>query len=464
MEARAYVESHAREFIDDLKQWLAIPSISADPSHHQDVRRSAQWLAAHVKSIGFPVAEIWETSPDGLPAVFAEWPAADPQAPKVLVYGHHDVQPVEPLAEWDSPPFEPAERGGLLLARGASDDKGQVLFHSLGLRAALAVSRAGQPPVTIKLIVEGEEESGSEHFASLLRQHRDRLACDVIVVSDTSMWAPDVPSMCTGMRGLASAEVTVTGPVRDLHSGSFGGGVPNPLHAMAALLAGLHDDAGRVTLPRFYDRVLPLSAEERELFARLPFDEQDWLTEAGQSGAAYGEAGFTTLERIWARPTAEVNGMWGGHTGPGGKTIIPAAAHAKVSFRLVADQDPADVLAAFEEYVRAATPDGLAAAVTVQPAVRPSHSPITSPAVRAGRRAMERAFGREVLFTKEGGSGPEADLADILDAPLVFIAIGLDSDRAHAPNERVDLSLLLRGAEVSAYLWEELATAGSDPT
>src|SRR5580700_2249918 len=464
MDARSHVNTHAREFIDDLKQWLAIPSISADPEHHGDVRRSAEWLAAHLTAIGFPVAEIFQTGPDGLPAVFAEWPAADPRAPRVLVYGHHDVQPVEPLDEWDSPPFEPAERGGLLLARGASDDKGQVLFHSLGLRACLAVSREAVPPVTIKLIVEGEEESGSEHFAELLRQKRDRLACDVIVVSDTSMWAPDVPSMCTGMRGLASAEVTLTGPVRDLHSGSFGGGVPNPLHAMAALLAGLHDDAGRVTLPRFYDRVLPLSEEERELFARLPFDEKDWLTEAGQSGAASGEEGFTTLERIWARPTAEVNGMRGGHTGPGGKTIIPAAAHAKVSFRLVADQDPADVLAAFSEYVRAATPAGLTATVTVQPAVRPSHSPITSPAVRAGRRAMERAFDREVLFTKEGGSGPEADLADILAAPLVFVAVGLASDRAHAPNERIDLSLLLRGAEVSAYLWEELATAGSDLT
>jgi acetylornithine deacetylase/succinyl-diaminopimelate desuccinylase-like protein len=464
MDARTFVDAHAREFIDDLKQWLAIPSISADPEHRKDVRRSAEWLAAHLSSTGFPVAEVWETAPDGLPAVFAEWPAADPAAATVLVYGHHDVQPVEPLAEWDSPPFEPAERDGLLLARGASDDKGQVLFHSLGIKAALAVSRSEKPPVTIKLIVEGEEESGSEHFAELLRRHRDRLACDVIVVSDTSMWAADVPSMCTGMRGLASAEVTLTGPARDLHSGSFGGGVPNPLHAMAALLAGLHDDAGRVTLPRFYDRVLPLSEEERELFARLPFDEQDWLTEAGQSGAAYGEAGFTTLERIWARPTAEVNGMWGGHTGPGGKTIIPAAAHAKVSFRLVSDQDPADILSSFSEYVRAVTPAGLAAAVTVQPAVRPSHSPLTSPAVRAGRRAMERAFGREVLFTKEGGSGPEADLAEILAAPLVFIAIGLDSDRPHAPNERIDLSLLLRGAEVSAYLWEELATAGSDLT
>jgi acetylornithine deacetylase/succinyl-diaminopimelate desuccinylase-like protein len=464
MDARAYVESHAREFIDDLKQWLAIPSISADPQYHGDVRRSAEWLAAHLHGIGFPVAEVWETGPGGLPAVFAEWPAAEAGAPKILVYGHHDVQPVEPLEEWASPPFEPAERGGLLLARGASDDKGQVLFHSLGIRACLAVSRAAAPPVTIKLIVEGEEESGSEHFADLLRRERERLACDVVVVSDTTMWAADVPSMCTGMRGLASAEVTLTGPVRDLHSGSFGGGVPNPLHAMASLLAGLHDEAGRVTLPRFYDRVLPLSAEERELFARLPFDEKAWLAEAGQSGAAYGEQGFSTLERIWARPTAEVNGMWGGHTGAGGKTIIPRSAHAKVTFRLVADQDPADVLAAFGEYVRAATPAGLEATVTGQPAVRPSRSPITSPAVRAGRRAMERAFGREVLFTKEGGSGPEADLADILAAPLAFVGVGLASDQMHAPNERIDLSLLLKGAEASAYLWEELATVSADLT
>jgi acetylornithine deacetylase/succinyl-diaminopimelate desuccinylase-like protein len=265
--------------------------------------------------------------------------------------------------------------------------------------------------------------------------------------------------MCTGMRGLASAEVTLTGPSRDLHSGSFGGGVPNPLHAMASLLAGLHDEQGRVTLPRFYDRVLPLSDTERELLARLPFEEKAWLEDAGDSGATYGEQGFSTLERIWARPTAEVNGMWGGHTGPGGKTIIPKAAHAKISFRLVADQDPADVGEALREYVRAHTPDGLQATVTIEPAVRPSHSPVTSPAVQAGRRAMQRAFGREVLFTKEGGSGPETDLAEILDAPLVFIAVGLDADRAHAPNESIDISLLLRGAEVSAYLWDELATA-----
>src|SRR6516164_4380321 len=321
MDVRGYVEANAREFIDDLKQWLTIPSISADPARHGDARHSAAWLAGHLRRAGFPLAEVWDTG--GLPAVFAEWPAADPAAPVVLVYGHHDVQPVEPLEEWHSPPFEPAERGELLLGRGASDDKRQVLFHSLGMRACLAASGAAAPPVTVKLIVEGEEESGSAHFAALLRRERQRLACDVIVISDTTMWAADVPSMCTSVRGLLPVEVTLTGPVRDLHSGSFGGGVPNPLHAMSALLAGLHDERGRVTVPRFYDRVLPLSDTERDLLARLPFDEKQWLAEAGESGAAYGEQGFSTLERIWVRPTAEINGMWGGHTGPGAKTIIP---------------------------------------------------------------------------------------------------------------------------------------------
>jgi acetylornithine deacetylase/succinyl-diaminopimelate desuccinylase-like protein len=461
MDVRGYVESNAPEFFGTLKQWLAIPSISADPVHHPDVRRSAEWLAAHLRSAGFPVAEVWETD-RGLPAVFAEWPAADPGAPAVLVYGHHDVQPVEPLEEWISPPFEPIERDGRILARGASDDKGQVLFHSLGIQACLAAAGQATPPVTIKLLVEGEEESGSPHFADLVRRERERLGCDVIVISDTTMWAADVPSMCTSMRGLAETEVTLTGPSRDLHSGSFGGGVPNPLHAMASLLAGLHDADGRITVPGFYDKVLPLTEEERQLLARLPFDEKQWLAEAGGSGAAAGEKGFSTLERIWARPTAEINGMWGGHTGPGHKTIVPKAAHAKVTFRLVADQDPADVGAAFKEYVRVNTPDGLESAVTVGSGVRPCHSPIDSPAVLAGRRAMERAFGREVLFTKEGGSGPEADLADILGAPLVFVAVGLDADQIHAPNEKVDKSLLLRGAEASAYLWQELAAIGAD--
>ena len=460
MDIRGYVESNAPEFFAALKEWLTIPSISADPGRHPDVRRSAEWLVAHLQATGFPVAEVWETG-EGLPAVYAEWPAADPDAPVVLVYGHHDVQPVEPVEEWISAPFEPIERDGRLLARGASDDKGQVLFHTLGIRAVLAASGSSAPPATIKLLVEGEEESGSPHFADLLRRERDRLGCDVIVISDTTMWAADVPSMCTSMRGLADTEVTLTGPRRDLHSGSFGGGVPNPLHAMASLLAGLHDADGRIAIPGFYDKVLPLNDEERELLARLPFDEKQWLEDAGGSGAAYGEQGFSTLERIWARPTAEVNGMWGGHTGPGPKTIIPKEAHAKVTFRLVADQDPRQIAEAFQAYVRANTPPGLKAKVELGSGVRPCRSPIDSAAVLAGRRAMARAFGKEVLFTKEGGSGPEADLADILGAPLVFVAVGLDSDQIHAPNESIDMALLLRGAEASAYLWEELAASAS---
>src|ERR1039457_5431799 len=348
-----------------------------------------------------------------------------PRAPAVLVYGHHDVQPVEPLDEGDSPPFEPAERDGRLLARGASDDKGQVLFHALAVRSSLAASGATAPPVTLKLLIEGEEESGSPNFAELLSGHRDRLRCDVTVISDTSMWAADVPSMCTGMRGLADAQIDVRGPDQDLHSGSFGGAVPNPLHALAGLLAGLHDSDGRVMLPRFYDRVVELTPAERELSARQPFDEKAWLATAGNSGAASGEAGFSTIERILARPTAEINGMWGGHTGPGGKTIVPREAHAKLSLRLVAHQEPAEVAGMLREFVARHTPAGLDVAVTVDgPGVRPSFSPVDSPAVAAGRRAMQRAFGQEVLFTREGGSGPEADLAEILDAPLVFIAVG----------------------------------------
>jgi acetylornithine deacetylase/succinyl-diaminopimelate desuccinylase-like protein len=465
MDVRGYISENAAGFFDALMQWLAIPSVSADPGHSGDVRRSAEWLAGHFRQAGFPVAEVWETGADGdgLPAVFAHWPAADPSAPAVLVYGHHDVQPVEPLDEWDSPPFEPVQRDGQLLARGASDDKGQVLFHALGVRACLAAGGQGAPPVTLKLLIEGEEESGSVNFPALLEARRDQLGCDVIVVTDTSMWAADVPSMCTGMRGIAAADIDLRGPERDLHSGSFGGAVPNPLHAMAELLAGLHDRDGRVALPGFYDKVIGVTPGEREMFARLPFDEQAWLDEAGHSRAAAGEAGFSTLERIWARPTAEINGMWGGHTGPGGKTIIPSEAHAKLSFRLVANQEPADVAAALREYVAQRTPPGIEATVTItEPGVRACFSPVDHPAVAAARRAMSMAFGQDVLFTREGGSGPEADLAAILGAPLVFLGVALDSDRIHAPNERVEMALLLKGAEAAAYLWDGLAAAAGD--
>ncbi len=463
-----YVAEHAEAFVADLTEWLRIPSIGTDPAHAADVRRSAQWLVERLQAAGFPTVEVWETA--GQPAVFAEWPADAPGAPTAVVYGHHDVQPVDPLELWETAPFEPLRRGEELVARGAVDDKGQVLFHLLGLGAHLAAGNRTSPAVHLKVLVEGEEESGSPHFPALLHENRQRLRCDAVVVSDTGVFNRDTPSICTGMRGLTDAQINLYGPAGDLHSGSFGGAVPNPLHVLVGLLAGLHDDGGRVTLPGFYDSVVALSDRERELFARLPFDERAWMAGPAQSTGLSGEAGFTTLERIWARPTAEVNGMWGGYTGPGTKTIIPSSAHAKVSFRLVAAQQPEQVQAALTAYVQAyvegaegaegVAPGGIRAEVEFEgPGVRPCLTPLDAPALQAVVRAVERAFGQEVLFTREGGSGPEADLGEILGVPVLFLGVGLPDDRIHAPNERVVVPMLLKGAEAAAYLWEELAAA-----
>ncbi|TYP89939.1 dipeptidase [Blastococcus xanthinilyticus] len=462
---RDFVLDHLDDLHADLDAWLRIPSISADPAHSRDVAASATWLADALRRVGFPTVEIWPT--DGAPAVFAEWPSADAGAPVALVYGHHDVQPVDPLELWEHPPFEPTRvegpDGPELHARGAIDDKGNVAFHLIGIRAHLAATGRDTPAVTVKLLIEGEEESGSPHFRRLLEERRDRLVCDVVVVSDTGMAAPDVPSAVTAMRGLADAEITLRGPAVDLHSGSFGGAVPNPLHALAELVAALHDDQGRVTIPGFYDRVRPLTDRERELMSRVPFDEQAWLAGPAASRATYGEAGFSTLERTGARPTAEVNGMWGGYTGPGHKTIIPADAHAKLTFRLVSDQRPEDVGPLLEAWVRANLPAGIEAEVHTPPGgVAPCASDLDSPAMDALLSAIGQAFDtapEDVLFTREGGSGPEADLVEVLGAPLLFLGAGLPTDRIHSPNERVLLSMLHRGAEAAAHLWRELAAA-----
>ena len=451
---RSYVDAHRDEFLADLVEWLRIPSISADPDRSGDVQRSAEWLADAFRRTGFPTVEIWQTP--GAPAVFAEWPADD-DAPAVVVYGHHDVQPVVPLELWQTPPFEPELRGEELFGRGTADDKGQVAFHLLGLRALLETGDRSAPPVTLRFIVEGEEESGSPHFRALLEQRRDRLRCDAVVVSDTGMWSRDTPTICTGMRGMVDCEISLHGPDTDLHSGSFGGSVPNPLHAMVALLAGLHDDDNRVTLPGFYDAVRPLAETERALMEKLPFDEGEWLATA-ESRATWGERGYTTLERVWARPTCEVHGMWGGYMGPGHKTIVPTDAYAKVSFRLVADQEPAEVQKLMDAYVQSHLPPGIDARVEwYGDGVRPCLTPLDDPALQATTRAMARAFGREVLYMREGGSGPEAELADVLQAPVVFLGVGLPDDRIHAPNERVVFPLLLTAATATAYLWDEMA-------
>jgi acetylornithine deacetylase/succinyl-diaminopimelate desuccinylase-like protein len=451
---RTYIEQHRTAFLDDLVEWLRIPSVSAQPDHAADVRRSADWLAAKLRETGFPTVEVWPTA--GAPAVFADWPAADPDAPTVLVYGHHDVQPAAREDGWDTEPFEPVVRGGRLHARGAADDKGQVFFHTLGVRAHLAATGRTAPAVHLKLLVEGEEESGSPHFRQLVESRAARLAADAVIVSDTGMWAEDTPTVCTGMRGLAECEIRLHGPDQDIHSGSFGGGVPNPATALARLVAALHDEHGRVAVPGFYDGVVELTDRERELLAELPFDEEQWLRTA-KSRATWGEAGYSTLERVWARPTAEVNGIGGGYQGAGSKTVIPSSAMVKLSFRLVAGQEPEHIEKAVRAWAAAHVPDGIRCEVDFGAATRPCLTPLDHPALRSVVRSMERAFGTPVRYTREGGSGPAADLQEVLGAPVLFLGISVPSDGWHAPNEKVELDLLLKGVETAAYLWDDLA-------
>jgi acetylornithine deacetylase/succinyl-diaminopimelate desuccinylase-like protein len=450
----AHIDDHRAAFLDDLAEWLRIPSVSADPGHAADVRRSAEWLAAKLGETGFPVVEIWPTA--GLPAVYAQWPADDLDAPTVLIYGHHDVQPAAREDGWASDPFEPEIRDGRMYGRGAADDKGQVFFHTLGVRAHLAATGRTTPAVGLKLLIEGEEESGSPHFAALLRERADRLACDAVIVSDTGMWDEDTPTVCTGMRGLTDCQIDLYGPDQDIHSGSFGGAVPNPATEAARLVAALHDENRRVAVPGFYDGVVELTERERELFAELPFDEAAWPRSA-KSHATLGEAGYSTLERVWARPTAEVNGIHGGYAGPGGKTIVPARAHLKLSFRLVAGQDPLRIQRVVRDWVADRLPEGIRHKITFGGITRPCLTPLDHPALRSVVRAMGRAFGRDVLFTREGGSGPAADLRDVLGAPVLFLGISVPSDGWHSVNEKVEIDLLLKGVETSAYLWSDLA-------
>ncbi|MCX4729637.1 dipeptidase [Streptomyces sp. NBC_01363] len=453
---RTYTEQHRTAFLDDLAAWLRIPSVSAQPEHDGDVRRSAEWLSAKLGETGFPVTEVWETP--GAPAVFAHWPSDDPDAPTVLVYGHHDVQPAAREDGWDTDPFEPVIRDGRMYGRGAADDKGQVFFHTLGVRAHLATTGRTAPAVNLKLLIEGEEESGSPNFRALVEERADRLAADAVIVSDTGMWDESTPTVCTGMRGLAECEIELYGPEQDIHSGSFGGAVPNPATAVARLVAALHDADGRVAIPGFYDGVAELTDTERALFAELPFDEATWLRTA-KSRAASGETGYSTLERVWARPTAEVNGIGGGYQGAGSKTIIPCSALVKISFRLVAGQDPDRIQQVVRAWAEEQVPAGVGHRITFAPATRPCLTPLDHPALQAVARAMGRAFGQKILFTREGGSGPAADLQDVLGAPVLFLGISVPSDGWHAPNEKVELDLLLKGVETTAHLWGELAVA-----
>ena len=447
-----YRNAHADRIVDVLFDWLRIPSISADPACSAEVRRSAEFCAARLADAGLENVTIIETP--GLPSVYADWLHAGPGAPTVLVYGHHDVQPVDPLDEWTSPPFEPVIVDGECRARGAIDDKGQVLYEIEAARGLLAQN--GRLPVNLKFLVEGEEEVGSVHFESLLRAEIQRLCCDVIVVSDTGMISPEVPSCTVGMRGLVAFDVSLRTASIDLHSGMWGGAVPNAARLAAGLAADLHDADGRVTLPGFYDRVRALSPQEQASMDQQPFDEDQFRAAAGGVPYLEGESGFTPLERVGVRPTAEVVGIHAGYGGPGIKTIVPAAAGFKVAFRLVPDQHPDEVEPAFRRWLHDRVPDGVEITVTPEGAVAPALTPLDAPAVAALSQAVTSVWGKEPLFTREGGSGPEEALGRVLSAPVLFLGVGLPGDRIHAPNERMVMDQFWKGLLAAGELLLEL--------
>ncbi len=449
-----YLETHAAAFEADLCDFLRIKSVSADSVHAPDVRRAAEWVALQLKDLRLET-ELIETA--GHPLVYAE-SAAVAGAPTVLVYGHYDVQPPDPLGEWISPPFEPTERDGDLYARGATDDKGQMLTH---IKSAQAwIETTGELPVQIKYLIEGEEEVGSENLEKFIVKNPQKLDCDCIVISDCSQFGPGQPAITYGLRGIAYYELRLTGPKQDLHSGTFGGGVTNPANALARILAALVDENGRIQVPGFYDDVKSLTEIERESFQALPFNERAFMQQLGVEGTS-GEAGYSNLERRWARPSCDINGLWSGYQGEGAKTVLPARAGAKVSFRLVPNQDPAKITAGFHELVASLTPPGIQVELIDHHGAPGVVVPLDSPYVKAAAAAIEKGFSRAPLFIREGGSIPiVTTFGQVLSAPVLLLGWGQNDDNTHSPNENFSLADFHRGTRASAHLWQKLAEIG----
>lgn len=450
-----HLESQRAQSLAALCELLSIPSVSADSRHRADCRRAAEWVRTKLADAGL-TTELVETP--GHPIVYAASTAV-PGAPTVLVYGHYDVQPPDPLALWTTPPFEPTVRDGRLYARGATDDKGQVFTHILSAAAWMRVT--GGLPVNLKFVVEGEEEVGSNNLDDFLAARREQLRCDVAIISDTAQYGDGVPAITYGLRGIVAAEVTVHGPDRDLHSGVFGGAIANPVNALCRMIAALHDEAARVPIPGFYDDVLPLTDDERAEFAALPFDAAEFCRSVGVS-QSHGEAGFTTLEQRWARPTCDVNGIMGGYQGEGPKTIIPAQAKAKITCRLVPNQDPHKIVAALEAFLRRQAPPGVRVEFQSYhgaPAVLCDRS---SRYMAAAREAIRRGFGREPVLIREGGSIPVVgSLKQILGVDTLLLGWGRNSDNLHSPNEHFHLDDFHRGTAASAALWGAIAAASA---
>jgi acetylornithine deacetylase/succinyl-diaminopimelate desuccinylase-like protein len=449
----SYIQSNKERFLQELIDLLRIPSISADPAYSNDVHRTAESVAAHLKKIGIDTVEICQTA--GYPIVYGE-KMIDPSLPTVLVYGHYDVQPADPLELWTSPPFEPVVKTtpihpeGAIFARGACDDKGQFFMH---VKAVEAMIQANELPCNVKFMIEGEEEVGSENLGIFVQENVEKLKADIILVSDTGMLANDVPSVTTGLRGLSYVEVEVTGPNRDLHSGLYGGCVANPINILTKMIASLHDEHNRITVPGFYDKVVELTDEERAEMAKAPFSHEKYC-QALNIADTYGEAGYTTMERGSIRPTLDVNGIWGGYTGEGAKTVIASKAFAKISMRLVPDQDPEEITQLFKNHFESIAP------VSVKVEVKPHHggeaavTPIDSIGYKAAAMAYEQTFGKKPIPVRSGGSIPIVAMFEkVLGLKTILMGFGLDSDAIHSPNEHYGLFNYYRGIETIPYFY-----------
>ncbi len=450
-------KSHEK-YLAELKEFVAIPSVSTLPAHQADMQRAAEWLARQLRGMEFKNVEVLPTA--GHPVVYGEW-LQMPDKPTVLAYGHYDVQPVDPLDEWVSPPFEPAVRGENLYARGASDMKGQG--HAL-LKALEAWTKNGGLPVNVKVMFEGEEELGSPHLAAFIAEHKAKLQADVMLNADAMIEAPDVPMLVYGLRGLAYFEIWVYGPKHDLHSGLFGGSILNPAQALAELIAGMHDANGRITLPGFYDKVRKLSEEERAEMARYPHSDEKWRETTGVP-ELYGEKGYTTLERLGARPTLEVNGLLSGFVGEGLKTVLPAKAMAKISMRLVPYQEPTQVEQQLGEYMKRMAPAGISWEVKAMSQAFPVLVERDSPGMRAAMAALEATFGSKPVFRLEGGSVPVVSIAQTqLGLNAIQLGFALPDDNFHAPNEKLHLPTYYRGIDTYVRFFDLLAQSFSEPT
>lgn len=456
-----FADSRRKASIEELVAFLRIPSVGTQPQHDVDTQAAAHWLADRMAEAGLENARVIPT--EGQPLVYADWLHAGEGAPTVLVYGHYDVQPAEPLDLWHTPPFEPTRQGDYLYARGAADDKGQLYVHVKCAQAYLAT--AGKLPVNVKYIVEGEEETGGRNLAVFVPRNVDMLQADSGLVSDSHILSPTQPALVYGVRGMCYVFLDVTGPDHDLHSGSYGGAIDNPLNVLSHIIAKLKDEEGRILIPGFYDDVRPLTPVERTLLNDNPLDASRWLKQSG-APQVWGEPGYTLLERLGARPTLDVNGIVGGYTGPGAKTVLPASAHAKISMRLVPDQEPINIFERFRDYVQAIAPPTVEVAATFVHGAPASVLNVETPAIQAASLAYEQVFGRRPVFLREGGSLPVVGLLQKhLGIQTVLMGFGLPDDRIHSPNERFYLPNFYRGIEAAIrYLdiYANLTDQGSE--